>query len=593
MHLLSRAHSDWSALVAEARRWPTMTPFREGVADDEVRLLLKAPVAVAWWITEFAPELLRRDRLDLLIVGVPGGPSAADEGRPYQLLPLLLERPQLVVDATVMLWTPEARVAPRPKYSTPHISLEGQPDVVARSATLFDGTLKQWVDGRKGKLPDLCLLMHPSFDERIGFWADVRLLLEAGVTVGCFSRGREKAERDAWLLKAYGYDVTPDARRNPWSRHHPELRGHGSWAAVGWHLQPSALPPAEFRIDEARLQRAHDAQQFLQHEFEVWNPLHFIGLARPAEGDTSADPELFVGLPDHHALSLRTGEVWELEPDRRVRVDGNIALPPEVLSTYPGESAPAFLRLLWAVEIYRDEIRKREAADLAARSAAQVEHLRTQVALSLQGKASRAEVDAFTVYLRGGVDPCPATPGSDALFKALRTGDWDEAAALVAATPTLLRAEDEDGMTPLFYAFRTRHFELARRWLENGADTNHLDHEGFAIIHDAVKHDDPAPLELLQRYGGDLNLGTGMGFTPALLALRYGTWSVLAFLLRQHVDLQRGVLAGTTVADQYEHVDGLPRVLRSAIEQELGKRRVIPLVVMAPAPPAPSASRAA
>ena len=90
MHPLSRAHSDWSALVAEARRWPTLSPFREGVADDEVRLLLKAPVAVAWWITTFAPELLKRDHLDLLMVGVPGGPSAADEGRPYQLLPLLL-----------------------------------------------------------------------------------------------------------------------------------------------------------------------------------------------------------------------------------------------------------------------------------------------------------------------------------------------------------------------------------------------------------------------------------------------------------------------------------------------------------------------
>ena len=590
MHPLFRAHSDWSAMVAEARRWPAMSPFREGVAEDEVRLLLKAPVAVAWWLTTFAPEFLLRDHLDLLMVGVPGGPSAADEGRPYQLLPLLLERPKLEVDATVMLWTPEARFAPRPKYSTPHISLDGQPGAVAHAATLFDGSLTQWLDGRKGKPLDLCLLIHPSFDERIEFWTGVRVLLEAGVKVGCFSRGREKVERDAWLLQAYGYEITPDAKQNPWSRHHPELRGHGSWAAVGWQLAPASIPPTDFKVDEARLNRARAAQEFLQHEFEVWNPLQFIGLARPAEGDASADPELFVGLPDHHALSLRTGEVWALEPDRRVRVEGNVALPPEVLASYPGERAPAFERLLWAVEVYRYEFRRRETADILARSAAQIDHLRTQVALSLQGKASRAEVEAFTTYYRGGVDPGPATPGSDALFKALRTGDWDEAAALVAATPTLLRAEDEDGMTPLFYAFRTSHFELARRWLENGADANHLDHEGFAIIHDSVKRDDPVPVELLQRYGADLNLGTGMGFSPALLALRYGCWSVLAFLLRQYVDLRRTALAGTSVADQYEHVEGLPRVLRSEIEQRLGKRRVIPLVVMAPAPHASQAA---
>jgi len=590
MHPLSRAHNDWSALVADARRWPAMRPFGEGVDDDEVRLLLKAPVAVAWWITTFAPELIERDHLDLLMIGLPGGPSAADDGRPYQLLPLLLQRPNLAVDATVMLWAPEARFAPRPHYLTPHISLDGQPGVVGRPATLYDGSLAQWLEGRQGKLPDLCMLMHPSFDEHIAVWSGLRTLLAGGVRVGCFARGMEKVERDRWLLEAHGYEVVPDAQRNPWSQYHADLRGHGAWAAVGWRMRPRALPPENFVIDAPRLHRACAAQEFLQHEFEVWNPLQFIGRAQPADGDTSPNPELFVGLPDHHALSLRSGEVWALEPDKRVHVEGNIALPPEVLATYPGESAAAFERLLWAVDIYRDEVRRREAADVAARSAAQVEHLKTQLALSLNGKASRAEIDAFTEYYRGGMEPDAATPGSEILFKALRSHNWDDAAPLIAATPALVNAADEDGMAPLYYAFRDNHCELARRWLEAGANPNHLDHEGFAVIHDVVKRDDAAPVELLNRYGADLNLGTGMGFTPALLALRYGCWNVLAYLLKQRVDLRRTMLAGASVAEQYEHVEGLPRILRSVIEQQLGKRRVIPLVVMAPAPHASQTS---
>lgn len=592
MHPLSRAHDDWSALVAEARRWPAMLPFRDGVDDEEVRLLLKAPVAVAWWITTFAPELLERDHLDLLMVGVPGGPVSGDAGRPYQLLPLLLERPGLAVDATLMLWSPEARFAPRPRYSTPHISLDGSPGVDARPATRVEGSVTQWLQGRQGKAPDLCILMHPSFDEQVKIWMGLRTLFEAGVAVGCFARGMEKVERDAWLLEAHGYDVSPRPRKNPWSRYHPELRGHGSWAAVGWHFEPRSIPPADFAIDLPRLQRAYDAQQFLQHEYEVWNPLQFIGRAQPADGDTSADPELFVGMPDHHAVSLKTGEVWALEPDERVRVDSHIALPRAILDTWPGEQAPAFERLLWAVDVYRDDFRRREAAALQLQSATQVDHLRTQVALALNGKASRAEVEAFTEYYRGGLTPGAATSGSEALFRALRIRDWDEAAALIAATPALVNAEDEDGMTPVFYAFRERHYELGRQWLENGADANHLDREGFAVIHDVVKRDDTMPVELLQRYGADLDLGTGMGFSPALLALRYGCWSVLGYLLKQHVDLRRGVLAGTSLADQYEHIDGLPRVLRSEIEQQLGKRRVIPLVVMAPAAEnGPSASQ--
>jgi len=582
MHPLSRAHNDWSALIADACQWPAMSRLADGASEDELRLLLKAPVAVAWWIVTFAPELLERDHLDLLMVGVPGGPSAGDDGRPYQLLPLLLERPRLSVDATVMLWTPKASVAPRPHYLTPHVSLEGQAPGVGRPATMFAGTLTQLLEDREGKAFDLCLLMHPGFDERAPLWRELLALVDMGVCVGCFARGMEKVERDAWLLQAYGYEVSPLARANPWSRHHPDLRGHGPWAAVGWRFEPRSNPSARHTVDLPRLRRAYEAQQFLQYEFEVWNPLEFVGRAQPAAGDAVPNPEMFVGLPDHYAVSLRTGEVWALEPDRRVRVEGNVVLPPEILSTYPGELAPAFERLLWAVDVYRDQVRPRETEALRVRNAENVQHLRTSVTLALKGHASRAEVEALTEYLRGGIDPGDATPGSAPLFASLRKRDWNKAVAMIADSPSLVAAEDEDGMTPLFYAFRARQYELGRRWLESGADPNHLDHEGFAVIHDLVKRDETDPVDLLQRYGADLDLGTGMGFSPALLALRYGSWNVLAYLLKHRVDLNRCALAGTAVADQYEHIEGLPRALRSAIEQQLGKRRVIPLVVMAP-----------
>ncbi|MEO8676026.1 MAG: ankyrin repeat domain-containing protein [Casimicrobiaceae bacterium] len=582
MHLLSPAHSDWPALVADARRWPAMRHVAEGQPEEELRLLLKAPVAIAWWIQTFAPELLLRDHLDLVIVGVPGGPSAADDGRPYQLLPLLLERPRMTVDATVVLWAPEATYSPRPAYSTSHLSLEALPGAVARPATIVDDSLSQLLERRQGKAPDLCLLIHPGFDERISLWVGLRELLASGAHVGSFARSMEKVERDAWLLRAHGYDVAPAAQQNPWSRYHPELRGHGSWGAVGWRVDPRSLPPRDYAVDVPRLHRAYDAQQFLQHEFEVWNPLQFIGRVQTSDGDTDPDPERFVGLPDHHAISLRTGELWALEPDERVRVD-DIVLPPEVIATYPGEDAPAFERLLWAVDVYRDEVRRREAAALQARSAAQVEHFRTSLSLALKGTPSREEVDALTEYYRGGAAPGAVSPGSESLFRALRTGAWDEAAARVATTPSLVNAEDEDGMTPLFHALRSRHYELARRWLERGADPNHLDHEGFAVIHDLAKRDETEPVDLLQHYGADLDRGTGMGFTPALLALRYGCWNVLAYLLKQRVDLRRSAIAGTSVSDQYEQIDGLPRALRSVIEQQLGKRRVIPLTVMPPA----------
>ncbi len=408
----------------------------KGSTDDELRLLLKAPVAVAWWITTFAPELLERDHLDLLMIGVPGGPSAADEGRPYQLLPLLLERPKLTVDATVMLWTPEARFAPRPHYSTPHISLDGQPGSRRSPRDAREGSLAQWLEDRDGKAtgPVHADASRASTSgNRCG--RGCARCSKTGAHVGCFARGMEKVERDAWLLQAHGYEVSPDAQRNPWSRYHPELRGHGSWAAVGWRFKPRSLPPADFAVDVARLRRAHDAQEFLQHEFEVWNPLQFIGRAQPAEGDTSPIPSCSSACPTITRSRFGRARSGRSSPTSACASKGNIALPPEVLATYPGEKATAFERLLWAVDIYRGDIRRREVVAMQMHSATQIEHVKTQVALSLKGKASRAEIDAFTEYFRGGMSPGAATPGSEGLFKALRIHNWDEAAALIAATP--------------------------------------------------------------------------------------------------------------------------------------------------------------
>ena len=190
MHPLSRAHNDWSALVADARRWPAMSPVADGVPDDELRLLLKAPVTVAWWITTFAPEFLEREHLDLLMIGVPGGPSAGDDGRPYQLLPLLLERRRLTVDATIMLRQTESNSARRSScFYAGTFRSNGPIGGELPAATIFVGSLAQLLEDREGKAFDLCLLMHPGFDERAQLWAELLALFRAGTLVGCFARG--------------------------------------------------------------------------------------------------------------------------------------------------------------------------------------------------------------------------------------------------------------------------------------------------------------------------------------------------------------------------------------------------------------------
>jgi hypothetical protein len=53
---------------------------------------------------------------------------------------------------------------------------------------------------------------------------------------------------------------------------------------------------------------------------------------------------------------------------------------------------------------------------------------------------------------------------------------------------------------------------------------------------------------------------------------------VLAYLLGQGVDVAKSLLPGASVAEQYNEVEELPRVLRAEIDRRLGRRHVIPIV---------------
>jgi hypothetical protein len=582
MHETLASAIDWPTLIATARTWPVLRAWGAQPHERDLHLLLQAPVTLAWWLQTFAPELLARPSLDLLVIGIPGGPSSTDEGRPYQLLPALLGRDRLRVNVTVLVGSADPRFVPAADVPVPETTLGAVPGDTLYPALRSEATIPQWWELCRGGAPDACVVMQPNLDRRPEFWSGLRLLHEARVPVGCFARSFAEAERDAWLLRAYGYDVTADAVANPWAQRWAEPRGRGAWAAVAWRFAPSRVPGPGVAIDRAALERAAEAQRSLQHEFEVWNPLEFIGqrvVVPDAQGVGVEGP--LVGLPDHHALSLATGHVWQLEPDGPVPVLGNTTLPGEVVQGWPGDAASGFERLLWAVDVFENEFRPREAAAIEAMGLARAEQLKDSVSQALQGRASAEELAAFEGYYLGGEPPTPATPGSDALFEGLRKREWSRAADLVAERREFANAVDEDGRTPLFYAMRASHLDLARRLLDAGADPDRLDHEGFAVVHDMAKRDDRAPIELLERYGADLDRATGLGMTPAVLALRYKCWSVLAYLIARGADLTKSTLPGASVAEQYGEVDDLPRVLRAEIDRRLGRRHVIPIV---PAP---------
>jgi len=347
-------------------------------------------------------------------------------------------------------------------------------------------------------------------------------------------------------------------------------------------MQPTREPVPGQRIDMARLERSRQAQRLLQPEFEVWNPLQFVGQLVRAPATHRGEPELFVGLPDYQLVSLRTGQLWAVEGETRIPIAGSPRVAQKVLDSYPGERAHAYDRLLWAVTAYQTERLRREAAQYLSLNTTRDQELRQVVARTTElpdvGDVIPAAGPAAQSNTRQPA--LPRLEGAAVLFAALRNRDSARAAELLAHDANLASAQDELGRTALFYALSAQDYELTRRLLESGADANHVDQEGFAVIHDLAKSDDPWPLELLQRYGADLNLGSKHGFTPALIAMRHACWTTLAFLIAEQVNLRTVSRDGASVAVQYQEIEFMPRVIRREIVRQLSRT---PLLTSQPA----------
>ena len=554
---------DWPALLEELRESPLLEELR-GADDQTLVRLLGGAASVAWWITHFAPEVLLRDTVRLLVVGLVGNPEVIDQGRPYALLPTLLGRPGLTVEASVMAIdiAPDMQAA----HATAGVSLRAAPVAPVR---IVPATMTEWHRGNRSGTADVCLLFHPNFECDVEVWRDVAALLRSHTVVGAFARGSEYLDRDLWLLEAYGYGLPNDVapRANPFVSVRKDTSRSDAWGALAWKVPTHVAPSTDVPPDGARLARARAAQQFTRAEFVATNAFEFIGQVLHIAAGAG---EAFIGLPDEHLVSRRTGRVFRSEDGALVPATGAVTLDAALLASYPDAARRQFDRFLWSVDVYLEHCRPAQTAYMVGAHARQVQELQAVLAIRLGGRSDGQDLKDVVDHYTGAIEITAITPGAEPLYRALRARNWQRAQKLIAAKPELVRARDEEGRTPLFHAFAARQLELADQWLRLGADPDQLDHEGFAVLHDVVKRVLLEPVELLHRHGADLNLATRLGFTPALIALQYGTWPVLAYLVQQGVDLRRENLLGTSVANQFQHVKELPGAVRQTIEGALG-----------------------
>jgi ankyrin repeat protein len=127
-------------------------------------------------------------------------------------------------------------------------------------------------------------------------------------------------------------------------------------------------------------------------------------------------------------------------------------------------------------------------------------------------------------------DKAPAADKqANALFLAIRAGDWKAAAALLNDR-SLVSKTDKHGATPLMHAVRYADAELVRLLIERGADVNAANKEGVTPLMWGAGEIEK--VRLLLANGAEVDVRTGLGRTPLLMAATYaGNVEVVKLLL--------------------------------------------------------------
>jgi hypothetical protein len=311
---------------------------------------LTVPVAAARWIEEFHPEFKEKAELHLVIAGVERGPDVFNEGRWYQVIPQLLERPGMRL--AVSLVGPSALTTTRltpgggPPGDIPD-GMAGVPSALAPART-YPQTLGEFLKDH-GSDVDLILLSHPGFERHASEWLapdQVPVALEAKKPVGCLAYSANEYEHERWILAQFGFSGTGRGVHNPLALEDPEALMPSAFGSAIWELSDT-LPAPGFEVNLEALEVDHErcaaygGAVFAGFGAQVDN----AGMLLPAEDGGPG----FVYLPGGLLVDLADGSILTIEGKTAIHLDAQ--LPPEVLADYPAEGSLPYERKAWALDV--------------------------------------------------------------------------------------------------------------------------------------------------------------------------------------------------------------------------------------------------
>jgi hypothetical protein len=328
---------DWDALIAAAAEHPAGACLA-AASPGTARGVLAAPAAVARWIAEAGPQDAPDAALRLLVVGAEKL-DAVDEGRWYQLVPVLLDRPGSV--EVVLVGDRLHR-----RFDSPlRERAPGQP------ARMHVGRLSSYLEVEREPKADLALLFHPGFQKHRGWLEDgsLRRLHELGIPVVVLSYEADESEIERWVVGCYGFDAVDMPLLNPFFLDFSDGNSQVRWGRAMWRFWPRSA--GHVTVDQARLDALDRLGDMVLHSIDLKQPaLASYGQSVELRAARGGGTRRLIYVFDEFLVDPATAALFALRSGT-LRPLGT--LPAADMSTYPGSSAPDLAKAVWAADIKR------------------------------------------------------------------------------------------------------------------------------------------------------------------------------------------------------------------------------------------------
>lgn len=420
-------------VLAKLRR-SGMFGFLGRVPDAHARRALKAPLALARWIEDFAPGLKTRTEIRVVLVASADAYETVDSGRWFQVVPAILDRAGMIVHITVIPSLTDLGLLRLGMERKIWRTGGGVGDVPA-PARFLPVSLRELAI-QSDRPVDLVLLLDADLSETNRRQLSAGGLAAAhatGALIGASSRDLVALEKEEWVLARYGFRVPRVTITH--DRAFDQVDDCvGEWSDVLWQI--AAVPGWSAAPSDRDFRRLDNYEMYLSTL--AYRPTHaLLGNVTCVIATDDGEHDV-VGLPSGLAVDVVTGQLliedcedpeFPVEPRQvlylSVEHTCGYVVPRELLQRYPSDSAMPFDRGLWAVEVA-------QAVDAALTPEPRPAGLKRSPDIE-----------------------CPApqatrTDASEALFRSLRKRQWGAAINILLENPALLGSVDEDGISAAF-----------------------------------------------------------------------------------------------------------------------------------------------